>query len=963
MVTNAILRLSCLAALLLHGVTPARTQEPEGLSIRALLSAPLPLSLVAAPVGGAIAWTHAHEGRHALLAAAAPEFRARELCRFDADDGRALRVLGITADGSTVLFVRDGSMHAEGGAEEPTEPTLWRVPLTGGGPVLVATTGTAVLAPRGARAAYAQGGGLYEVALDGDAQPRRIARVRGAARDLAYSPDGRRLAFAVARDSFGERYGFVAVLDVDTARLRYVDASVHADHAPSWSPDGRRLAFVRRLGAGAESVLLAREHPQPDPWEVRVADLERGTAESILDAPEPGAFAAAALDWLDDATLVVRTERDGFAQLLAVPTERGRTRPLSPAGAEVEHFHVDRRRGTVWFATNAGDVDRRHVWRAGRHNDPEQVTHGRSLEWRPVPTGDGSHLAHLASDARTPAHVRVLPLDGNRTPIAPLDVAASGPWSELVEPEPVVLRAADGTRIHAQWFTPKADFAGRRPALLFLHGGPQRQMLLGWHPIAYYHRCYALCQHLASRGYGVLSVNFRLGIGYGSAFRDVPDGGPRGAAEYQDVLAAAAWLRARDDVDPGRIGCFGGSYGGYLTALALARNSNLFAAGVDLHGVHDWNLWQPWVRGRNERGDDRAAWQASPVASLGTWRSPALFVHGDDDRNVAFAETIRIVRALRERAVPHEVLVLPDEAHSFRRHASWVEAFTAASSFLDRHLRDRATPSAAVRPGPARYVFDLDGVPIEAFTFKPPTYRGERLILVMHGTLRNADEYRDHAQAMAERFGALVVAPRFDRERFPSRLYQFGGILTEAREAAPPEAWTYRFVPALAASVRAMERRPDLPFQVIGHSAGGQFVVRMAAFQDTGAERLVAANPGSHLFPTRELPFGYGFGDLPESLSDDAALRRYLAAPLTLYLGTADDGPDRYFDQSEPAMRQGPGRLQRGRACFAAAKALADERGFAFAWRLVEADGVGHSHPDMFDHASCADALFGKDPR
>src|SRR5262249_21674772 len=121
------------------------------------------------------------------------------------------------------------------------------------------------------------------------------------------------------------------------------------------------------------------------------------------------------------------------------------------------------------------------------------------------------------------------------------------------------------------------------PALVFSHGGPVRQMLLGFHYMYYYNNAYAMNQYLASRGYVVLSVNYRLGIMYGRAFREPEHAGWRGAAEYGDVLAAARYLQSLPQVDARRIGLWGGSYGGYLTAMGLARNSDLFAAGVDFH--------------------------------------------------------------------------------------------------------------------------------------------------------------------------------------------------------------------------------------------------------------------------------------------------------------------------------------------------------------------------------------------
>src|SRR5262249_59228799 len=117
----------------------------------------------------------------------------------------------------------------------------------------------------------------------------------------------------------------------------------------------------------------------------------------------------------------------------------------------------------------------------------------------------------------------------------------------------------------------------------------RRQMLPGWHYNYSYRNSYAFNQYLTSRGYVVLSVNYRSGIGYGTEFREALDYGAVGASEYRDVEGAGLYLRGRSDVLPGSIALWGGSYGGYLTALRLARASNLFAAGVGFHGVHDWN--------------------------------------------------------------------------------------------------------------------------------------------------------------------------------------------------------------------------------------------------------------------------------------------------------------------------------------------------------------------------------------
>jgi len=269
------------------------------------------------------------------------------------------------------------------------------------------------------------------------------------------------------------------------------------------------------------------------------------------------------------------------------------------------------------------------------------------------------------------------------------------------------------------------------------------------------------------------------------------------------------------------------------------------------------------------------------------------------------------------------------------------------------------TPSP-IDAGPSMLTITIKGTPLQVYFYKPKTYTGDRMIMVFHGTLRNADEYRNDAEKMGERFGALIIAPKFDSERFPNRRYHRGGILKEDGSAAPQDEWTYPYIPALANEVRKMENRPKMPFYLIGHSAGGQFLVRLAGFYETGAERVVAANPGSELFPTRDQKFGYGFGGLPPELSSDDVIRRYLAQPLTLYLGTGDCVWDEDLDDSPEAMAQGAGRYQRGLASFAAAKKLAEEKGWPFNWRIVTAGAVGHDHMLMFNHPQADMAIFGR---
>lgn len=267
----------------------------------------------------------------------------------------------------------------------------------------------------------------------------------------------------------------------------------------------------------------------------------------------------------------------------------------------------------------------------------------------------------------------------------------------------------------------------------------------------------------------------------------------------------------------------------------------------------------------------------------------------------------------------------------------------------------RAAPLPA---GASSQDITITGGTIKVYTYRPSLYQGGPLVLVFHGAGRNAEDYRNFAIAVAERFKVLVAAPLIDRGRFPPDAYIRGNLLEKDGALRPREAWSFALVPQLVAALRAGEGKPGLPYYLLGHSAGGQFLARFAAFYPTEAKRIVAGNPGSHLFPRTDWKFGYGFGGLPAEFGDEAALQRYLAAPLTLYLGTGDILTDTAnLDRSPAALLQGPHRLARGRACFDFAQKLAAGRGWTFNWRKVETPGIGHDGGGMFAAPEMAAAL------
>ncbi|HJP97762.1 MAG TPA: prolyl oligopeptidase family serine peptidase, partial [Rhodanobacteraceae bacterium] len=340
------------------------------------------------------------------------------------------------------------------------------------------------------------------------------------------------------------------------------------------------------------------------------------------------------------------------------------------------------------------DIDRRHLFTVPVDAaKPVPLTSGDGLQWSPTVAGTGT-IAYIEATAKRPPEVAIMDNDGHSQRALQADLLPHDfPTARLVVPKLVTFTAADGTEVHGQLFR-SSEAGPNQPGVIFVHGGPPRQMLLGWHYMDYYTNSYAVNQYLATHGFTVLSVNYRLGIGHGHAFHHPAHWGPTGASEYQDVVAGAKYLQHIRGVDPSRIGIWGGSYGGYLTALALARNSDIFKAGVDMHGVHDWSRdigeWFGKPGSRYEQGDYKqamkVAWESSPDASMAKWTSPVLLVQGDDDRNVHFLQMEDVVPRLRKQHVPFEEMVIPNEIHGFLRHASWMKADTATVDFLERKL-------------------------------------------------------------------------------------------------------------------------------------------------------------------------------------------------------------------------------------------------------------------------------------
>ena len=700
-----------------------------------------PFELVSATKADRIAWLAYEQGRRNVYTAVAPAFRPLRVTRNLEDDGLDLTNLEISANGAVLVFVRGHAPNRDGWVANPTsdprgsERTIWAVRTAGGAPWKLGPGGDPALSPDGSAVAFANEGQIYRYRIaagvvaqnDIDNGRKPYITAWGRNSNPAWSPDGSKLAFVSNRGD----HSFVAIYDVAKKSVSYVSPSVDFDTSPTWSGDGTKLAFIRRPGtpfgqqtqAGFEGVgnppgpaaALGRGQGRGQgrggqgrggrggedegvqssiPGMARatfkggynlafwVAEVKSGEAREVWHnkANDQTFQRLNTIQWAGDS-LIFQSEPEEWIRYYSVSASGGTSDPivLTPGDGMVEMISPSSDGRTLYYSTNASDIDRRDLWKVPTSGGQAvQITKGNAIETYPAVLASEKFVAMLSADAKRPQSVGVMPVSGGDAKIIYPTFAATFPASEHVEPENVTLTAADGMKFNNQLFVPKNVAPGdKRPAVIFVHGGPQRQMLLGYHYRHFYHLAYGVNQWLASQGYVVLSVNYRSGIGYGRSFRMAPNTGGRGNAEYGDVLAAGKYLQSRPDVDPARVGIWGLSYGGVLTAQALARNSDIFKVGIDLAGVHLWG---------SSIDPESVSFKSSAIGAIGTWKSPVLLLHGDDDRNVAFSQTTGLVQLLRAHDVYHELIVFPDDVHDSLLYKRWIYTFERMDAFLKKFI-------------------------------------------------------------------------------------------------------------------------------------------------------------------------------------------------------------------------------------------------------------------------------------
>jgi dipeptidyl aminopeptidase/acylaminoacyl peptidase len=590
----------------------------------------------------------------------------------------------LSPDGGTVAYVSDVT-----GALE-----LWTVPAKGGWPTQLTSlnerVGSVHWSPDGRWLVFTSDYGgnerrdLYRVPADGGAV-EKLTDTPLSESEPRPSHDGKRLAFIADPDA---DFDFqLHVMDLETKKVRRLTKEAVKVQAPLWSPDGRTIA-VTRSGDDQKGDLLL---------------VDADTGEKVVVGPPvkggilwPGAFAP------DGKSLaVIATNAAGFDQLALLkltdsadagkpPRPDGEPRFFGPGDWDVSEPRW--RKDGLWFLRNEGGATS-----LGFLKSPdakwETVLPARGMVHTLSTDAAGRRLALLREDVTRPADVWLMDTAPEKG--APADSLRQVTFSllggvkpdELSAGEMVAYESFDKTKIHALLVKPKvARLGSPPPAVVYVHGGPNGQQTLAFDPFV---------QLLAEQGFAVVAPNYRGSTGYGRPFEDA-NNKDWGGGDLKDLVAAVKHFGGTGDIDPKRVGITGGSYGGYMTLMALARTPGVFAAGAEFYGMPDLVMdylltksrfgdWYETEMG-NPKRDAALFRERSPLVYLDDIKAPLLVFQGANDSNVPKAESDLLVAVLKELKKPHEYIVYDDEGHGFTRRKNVLDSSRRTAEFFVKHL-------------------------------------------------------------------------------------------------------------------------------------------------------------------------------------------------------------------------------------------------------------------------------------
>lgn len=653
---------------------------------------------VSASDSSAVAWLVAQGDETHLMYARAPEFTPVKLFGQSDVEGQPITNLFASPKGGHVAYQTGVPFNGAGDAFNPADllqapsATLWLIGTEPGAkPIKIGVGFSPKFTPDGKRMVYRKGRDLWSVDLEQPAaEPTILVPGGGGFNQGVWSKDGQTLYFVQDRGG----WSFLGQYTLGEGWVKWLVTGPNRLSSPEISPDGQTIAYLRWP---ARQHTISYDITANQAFAVETVDIASGEVRTIYEpAGEAGSQLSddpeGHLRWADDRNIVVRSEEDGWARLYAVPRAGGTARALTPSGCEVAESELAAA-DTLFVIHNCTNIDTRQMSQIRVSTGQERAISSpdvvmglaRSID-------DGRYVAFTGGDDEDAPLLRVLDLTSNRFALAE-EPSSYGYSHTFTAPPPQVVRlkASDGGTVPAQLFLPSTK--GPHPAVVYVHGGPPRQMFPGFHFGSYYAKDFAVNRRMAELGYVVVSINYRSGTGYGRDFREAPGRAWRGASEYADVLGVGRWLEQREDVDAERIGIWGGSYGGLLTAQALARDSELFAAGVAIHGVFDWSWPSPTPGHQNpsfifgvSETDKPLAFESSPLAAIDEWTSPVLLISGDRDMSVDVLETIDLHQKLSDRGIDVRTVLLPGEAHDIILFSNWQKVWDETRRFFEQKL-------------------------------------------------------------------------------------------------------------------------------------------------------------------------------------------------------------------------------------------------------------------------------------
>lgn len=625
-----------------------------------------------------------------LAAPAAGTSGARPMPRFTLEEAVATRTLGhfaLSSDGRRAAFTVAGFSFGFPVIPRFGEDNNLRVVALETGEITQVTTGPRPktqprFSPDGARVAFESEDDVW-VAEVATGAAWRVTTNGARDEDAAWSPDGRRLAFVSNRG--GRTDLWIAPVEGERHGLSRLTDDGAGEDDPQWSPDGAAVAFTARrgdehyFGRGLFRIDVASKSM------TRLTPADSSDNAGLRFSPDGRRLA-----WISD--------RNGYMRVWIAGRDGSSAREVNtgPHDAASPHWRVAPR----WSPDG-----RRILVSLGREGAYDlALIDAESATGSVVRGGGGQH--HALGFGPDGALVYV-----HESPASPPDLfaaAAGRPPRRLThsahaafrpehfaERRRVAVRAGDGFESRATLLTPRAPAPGERlPAIVNLHPNSYGQFFEHWSPFF---------EYLAVSGYAVLNLDQRGSSGYGRAYRDAAVG-QWGTGTLDDVLAAARFLKQQPFVDPDRVGVMGLSFGGYLTLLALVREPEAFAAGIDLMGVADrrgafGGRNFAFHVGKTEQQDPDLYARLSPITQIGALRAPLLILHSDGDRNVPPQQTYNLVDELQRRGKPFESYVYPGEAHGLADPAHQIDAYRRILAFFDRHLkRPGGAPAGGRKP-------------------------------------------------------------------------------------------------------------------------------------------------------------------------------------------------------------------------------------------------------------------------